>query len=390
MDQFSGSRSAVNSLTGQGWYSEYTTTTWDDYLDNALAKGWFASGPMSWPGKDNDHLIDSTMSTVTSYISATKDHAALLAWFWDDEPDLYQDNAPGARYLTELTHQYDTEHPVWINFVGYQYTHDDQGWANNRAREYCYLYNESIFGRKTMIADIVGIDYYPHEYSTAFSFCNLSDYLLALDRLRDWNYGLVPTATFIQPCDEARPGSSRLGTRTWSPPPNEAQVKNLIWLSFIHGVKVMSYFQYFEWFNTTPRPNLSPMQESLEWLEDLASVILSAPEDVATNVSVTVPSGYRVDFMTRLGENDDLYIFSGEVRDWGSDPIYYWPDPNDPTTAYFNIPTGSFTARFDVDGLADDTVITVYGENRTITSEAGYFEDTFDVHDVHIYVIGGN
>jgi hypothetical protein len=191
----------------------------------------------------------------------------------------------------------------------------------------------------------------------------------------------------VQPCDERPYGSAELGSRPWTPHPTSPQVKNLIWLNLIHGVRALSYFHFFTWFTTDPRPNLDVMQEAKEWIEDLTQVILSPAEDVTTDVSVTVPTGYRVDFMTRLDDEDNLYIFSGEVRDWGT-PVVIWPNYPSPTGAYFNVPTGSFTARFDVDGLADNTVISVYGEDRTITSEDGYFEDTFDVHAVHIYIIG--
>ncbi|NLF32336.1 MAG: hypothetical protein GX591_15780 [Planctomycetes bacterium] len=386
-DRFSDPLSTtINTLLSVGWYPEVNLPNWQDYLGRGQAQGWYAAGPGSWAGKASGHVIDSDLDSLAAYVAATKDHPALLTWFWDDEPDLYADNAAGTRLLHETTHQYDTNHPTWVNLVGYNFTHGDQGWSNNRAKEYCYLYNEPLLGERTLMADIVGLDYYPHEYSTHYDFCNLSDYLLAIDRLRAWNYDLVPTASFIQPCDEAAPGNPRLGSRTWSPPPTGPQVKNLVWLTLIHEVKVLSWFHHFEWVTNDPRPNLSAMQETVAWITDLTPVILSAGEDVTTGVSVTPADGYRVDIMTRLDDQENLYVFSGEVRDWG-DPVYIWPDPEDTSTAYFNIPQGSFTARFDVEGLPAGTAIAVYGEDRAITSEAGYFEDTFDVHDVHIYVV---
>ncbi|MBN2561346.1 MAG: PKD domain-containing protein [Phycisphaerae bacterium] len=377
-----------NAVLHTGYYLTYNLANWEDYLDECDEEGWWVAGPSLWAGKVPEDLASSDFNSVAQYVTTTRSHEALLSWFWTDEPDLHDDNAPGTRQLTDVTHANDTNHPVWVNLVGYDFTHGGSTWFTDHVKEYCYLYNEDVFGEKTMIADIIGMDYYPHEYSTYYDFCNISDYMLALDRTREWNYDLAPLAAYVQPCDERAYGTPGLGGRPWTPGPNEAQVKNLVWLNLIHGVKALSYFHFFSWFTTDPRPNLAALQEAKEWIEDLTQVILSPEEEVTTDVSVTVPTGYRVDFMTRLDDEEALYIFSGEVRDWGDPPVI-WPDPEDWTTAYFNIPQGSFTARFDVDGMADNTVITVYGEDRTIISEDGYFEDTFDVHDVHIYVIGG-
>lgn len=376
---------AVNTLFGEGWYLTHTAATWVDYLDRGWAVGWYGAGPARWEGKDGDHLIDSDMASVANYVVSARNHPAMFAWMWDDEPDAKSDNAPGVRYLTDVTHQNDTNHPTWVNLIGYGFTRGGSGAHQDRAKEYCYLYNEHIFGQKTMVTDILGFDYYVHEYSTKFDWVNLSDYLLAFDRLQEWNYNLMPAATFVQPCDEASPTNPQLAVPVWSPPPNEAQVKNLVWLSIIHGAKAINWFQYFEWYNSDPRPNITAMQQCYLWVQDLTQVILSAPEDVSVGVTCTVPQDYRVDCMARQAD-EMLYIFAGEVRDWG-DPVYYLPDPNDLTTAYFNIPQGTFTARFDVEGLPAGATVTVYGEGRTITSQAGYFEDVFDVHDVHIYII---
>ena len=58
---------------------------------------------------------------------------------------------------------------------------------------------DSVFGKKTMVADIIGMDYYVYEYSTHWPWSKLSDHLLALDRMQQWNYNLLPAAMFVEP-----------------------------------------------------------------------------------------------------------------------------------------------------------------------------------------------
>lgn len=178
--------------------------------------------------------------------------------------------------------------------------------------------------------------------------------MLALDRLREWNYNLLPVMTWIETCDIHNPADGY----TWTPAPTPTQLRNLAWLSVIHDAKGIQWFHYFE---PTPPENYAVMQTFLDQITALTPVVLG-PEDVETTVTDTEQGGGRVDVMVR--EHEGLvYVFAADVLGLAE------------------------TVRFDVEGLAAGTEVEVYDEGRTITASAGYFEDSFDSLSVHIYVL---
>ncbi|MBN2582731.1 MAG: hypothetical protein JXL80_06650, partial [Planctomycetes bacterium] len=298
---------------------------------------------------------------LVDYVQACWDYSpGLLAWSWIDEPDLYNVEPPTLRNWVELTHANDTIHPVWINMTGYNFTRgENEGWQEE-AKKYSYLYNGYLFnGQRTMMADILGFDYYPYEFASKFEWCNLSDYLLALDRLQEWNYNLMPAATFIEVCDQFAADDERLGDRDWTPAPTPAELKNLVWASIIHGAKAINWFQMFV---PTPEDNLEVMEEAVTWINDLTSVIL-APPGASVEVSDVEQGSGRIDITVREVD-DTLYIVAANI-----------------------ISGATETVQFNVEDLPASSVVDVYGESRSIISSAGHFTDMFDALEVHIYVI---
>lgn len=366
--------SCINTLYFEGYYPEHNIATWKDYIHNGYSQGWSVIGPGRWDGFKKRNPRSSDVSKLVEYVMATKDIPGLFGWVWDDEPNLGGRNkynpAEIYRKWTELTHAYDTNHPVWVLYYGYQFTHNGSRYQTNRMKEYCYLYNENIFGENTAIADIVSLDYYPYEYATWHDWVSLKDYALALDRARKWNYNLFPIATCIETQDLHDPqgkghdkpcGSPLRNNRGWTPGPDPVQLKNLIWLSVIHGVKAIQLFHYF---CPIPKENLVVLRKFKKQIEKLTPVILG-PEQSAIPVVKTEHNGGRVDIMVREKDHR-FYIIAANLEDEEE------------------------KVKFRIGGIPDGTTVEVYDEERTIKIQKESFSDSFEKLGVHIYIFPDN
>lgn len=363
----------VNSLLAEGWELVNTLETWKEYLRLANSYGFYVAGPNRWEGFNSDDPRNSNVDRLGEYVRQTRSFSDnLLAWFWDDEPDAGgQEKYNPATTIynwTRQTHQYDTDHPVWINFVGYNFTHGESDWHQNLMKEYCYLYNESLFGgQKTAVADIVSIDYYPYEYanqSAWSSWLSLEDYSLALDRIQAWNYNLLPVTTCIEtqdlhdyygighdnPCGFPR-------DYPWTPGITPIQLKNLIWVSIIHGVKGITYFHHF---CPTPDENIQVLQVARDQIEYLAPVILGPESEIPVRDQEL--NGGRIDIMTRSYVGNPI-IFAANLKNQDE------------------------TVKFTITGLPTNKMIHVYGEDRSLNAAEGSFTDSFKPLAVHIYMV---
>ncbi len=362
--------SCINTLYFEGYYPEHNIASWKDYIQSGYSQGWYVIGPGRWDGFDKQNPRASDTNKLVEYVTATKDFPGLFGWVWDDEPNLGGRNkynpAEIYRKWTELTHSYDTNHPVWVLYYGYQFTHNGSKYHTNRMKEYCYLFNEDRFGKKTAIADIVSLDYYPYEYATWHNWVSLEDYALALDRARKWNYDLFPIATCIESQDLHDPqkkghdkpcGSPLRNNRGWTPGPDPVQLKNLIWVSVIHGVKAIQLFHYF---CPIPKENVAVLQKFKKQIEKLTPVILG-PEQSGISIAKMEHNGGRVDIMVR--ENDHrFYIIAANLKEKKEN------------------------VTFRIAGISDGTTVDVYDEDRKINIQKGSFSDSFEKLAVHIYI----
>ncbi|NLX60173.1 MAG: hypothetical protein GXY74_13930 [Phycisphaerae bacterium] len=373
----------INCLHGQGWNVPDNPTGWINYVASASSVGLPVIGPAQgnyWPGGRTSNIYEDPpgsgiwvhatavdIDQLGVYVNSTKDHPAMFMWNWKDEPDLGGATeyipATEVKRWTDKCHELDGNHPHLVNIVGYSFTHGPEpNWNQERAQSYCFLYSDRHnvtmgtnlpFDRKTCCADVMAFDYYPYEYATRYTWCSLEDSLLAVDRLRGWNYNLIPTMTWIETCDiRSAPDYP------WTPAPTPTELRNMCWTNVIHGVKGIQWFHYFE---PTPSENYAVMAQFKTQITELTPVVLG-PEECDTEVTDVEAGGGRVDIMTRE-YNGQLYVFAAEIR------------------------AQTEVVRFNVDQLALGTQIAVYGEGRTLLSESGYFEDSFSPLAVHIYVV---
>jgi hypothetical protein len=156
----------------------------------------------------------------------------------------------------------------------------------------------------------------------------------------------------------------------WTPLIPTAMMKQSIYLSFIHGAGIVSYFPYWNIYYGFPRAAYASLKTEIEALTPMilstkATGFAHDARKVYKQVSVTAG---RVDATGRR-YNDQDWIIASRVYAHNED-------------------TDDITATFTVAGLTTGTNIVVYGESRNITAGDGSFTDTFSPEDVHIYQLG--
>ena len=348
---------------------------WKASLDEATVYSLHAMGPTVWEGLKGSHTgglerRDTNISMLRRYVNETKDHEAMLAWNWLDEPDLgnYSQYAPPfvVRSWTYESHKLDSQHPVFTGFVGYDFSSHTTQWHNIQEQTFSYLYNKDLFGgRKTFVADIYGMDYYPFEFFMDAwpqrGYICVEDMVDSMEIMRAWNYDLVPFLAFVE-VDGWADAST--------PPPTQAQIKQVSWLNVIHGAKIIGWF-----VNPNPPENAQAMKEFEEHITQLTPIVLG-PEVARTVTDDANVGGSRVDTMVR--ENGtDVWLIAVRVT-----------EPDEPQSG------DDLSVTFNIENFADGTAevfneTDVGGNLRTINVIGGQFTDSFAPNDVHIYKISG-
>lgn len=193
--------------------------------------------------------------------------------------------------------------------------------------------------------------------------------------------------------------------------PTGPQLKNELWLRVIHGVKAVEYFDLFcpqhkyqrdeaiafkgmMESGDVPLDKVVLAEKSLKYTPSTRTVAVEGVGNVvipANHATVTAGTDGRVDYMIRE-HNGETWVFAARVKQravaetfencsecGAGNPNKGWPDSNN---------TNTKTATIPVTGLTANTVVTVYGEGRTITSGTGTITDNFTDYDVHIYRMG--
>ncbi|MBM3212193.1 hypothetical protein FJZ33_08235, partial [Candidatus Poribacteria bacterium] len=368
---------SINTLHLVGYYTSQNVLTWKNYLDLAqgvtvseTGKHWMVVGPgrgefgklddgysMGKFATNNSNCSNPSSAADCSYVNYTKNHPALLGWTWADEPDMYAQhrtfdvddpNCKGAcvqRRILEKTHQQDTNHPMFgANLYGYHFYKEDPSTppSSGAAAHYSFLTNDAFFGKRTVLYDVMGHDYYPYEYASAGVQSTLEKYAKSIDNLILWNYDLHPFVPFIETQDvhdyDARTHDIRCGWKKpaeqYTPDPTGPQLKNLIWLSLTHGAKGIFYFNLF-----CPLRDyqLAVLREFKRDMTELTNVILKPPSNKAIyqtttylDVTVTLPwatasvtGGGRVDYTVR--EHDGrIWVIAARVASKAEG----WPNPS--------------------------------------------------------------
>jgi hypothetical protein len=158
--------------------------------------------------------------------------------------------------------------------------------------------------------------------------------------------------------------------------PTGAELRNQIYLSLIHGAKIIQYFNYF---CTDPPDRKADILSTLNQFQtDTTSYKDWILGGVSSKVTTSHLGGWAAATMAGTGRVDYTirelagvtYLMAARVKKATGDQ------------------SGSDTATLTVAGLPSSTVVAVLGESRNVTSGNGTISDSFADNGVHSYQIG--
>lgn len=375
----------VNCLYGQGfWPQDYSPAGWTEYVGLGEDAGLEIIGP---GGLFMNGLPARGIGSaeLEAHINACKESGAMLAYTWDDEPELggrTASNPPQSiSAWTYKTHELDPQRPVLVNLVGPYIDYVDGAYNREVSDGFFPMYNENAFGKKTFVVEIYSMDYYPVDWAAPHSRgAKMSVLASILDKMKERTYGMVPLSSFVETCNIRENDVSTVFDPTnWDPTPE--MLKMMIWINVVHGVKSLSWFPYH---SKTPEKNFPVMKEFIRQITTLTPVVLG-PE-LTTNIELTTDAEARIDYMIRE-YNGKTYVFAVRVSELEDGPNNTYADGDRNPDGYPDpVQNYAVKAQFTIPGLSAAT-IHVYDENRSLTLSNGQFEDQFEPYDVHIYEI---
>ncbi|UCC98436.1 MAG: hypothetical protein JSW66_00810 [Phycisphaerales bacterium] len=288
-----------------------------------------------------------------------KNDSTIVGWMHGDEPDNAQSLGAGKGYgppvLPEkIVEDYyrireaDPTRPVLLN-LGQGVAWD--GWYGRGVRKnHSEDYPEYVKG-----CDIASFDIYPAAHDKPEVAGNLWYVARGVGRLVQWTQG----RQVVWNCIEC--------TRIHNPDKKATphQVRCEVWMSIIHGSMGLIYFVH-EW---EPRFNESALLSDPEMLSAVTAVNQQIAELAPILNSPTAAGAASV------------------ASDNKAAPIAIMAKKHGGATYLFAVGMrgGQTTATFAVRGLAGERTVDVLGENRTLASENGVFQDRFADWDVHLY-----
>jgi hypothetical protein len=321
-----------------------------------------------WNGPTEEHLQQlkqAGMRVICSQNEVGLKHLndpTIAGWMHGDEPDNAQPLAGGKGYgppiLPEkIVESYnriraaDPSRPVMLN-LGQGVAWDawiGRGVRTNHPEDYA----EYAKG-----CDIASFDIYPVVQDNAQVAGKLWLVAYGVERLKQWDQGRP-----VWNCIEC----THIQNKDHKATPQ--QVRCEVWMSLIHGSRGLIYFVH-EW---QPRFDESALLSDPEMLAAVSRInhqigelapVLNSPT-VADGAKVT-PSNTAVPVATMVKRHGGaVYVFAVAMRD------------------------GQTRARFSVQGLSGQRAVEVLGEDRTLESKGGGFEDDFQPWDVHLYRLTG-
>jgi hypothetical protein len=285
------------------------------------------------------------------------DDPTILGWMHGDEPDNAQELPGSAGWgppvaPEKIAEDYrkmrlaDASRPVLLN-LGQGVAWD--GWYGRGVRSK----HPEDYPRYLEGCDIVSFDIYPAVHDRPEIAGKLWFVAQGVERLVRWSDG----KRVVWNCLEC----TRIGNPDRKPTPHEVRCE--AWMSLIHGSKGLIFFvhQFKPTFREAALLDDAEMVRAVTALNrqitELAPV-LNAPDAAATAVSANASVPVAT-LSKRL--NGVAYLFSVAMRG------------------------ASTTATFTFKDVIGDSKVEVIGENRTLSSKNGSYQDRFEPWDVHLY-----
>ncbi len=317
-----------------------------------------------WNGPTEEQLaaLKSQEMKLICHLNQTArkhlDDPTIIGWMHGDEPDNAQSQGRGKGYGPpiepakivedyEKLHQADPSRPVMLN-LGQGVAWDGyygRGVRTNHPEDY----PQYMKG-----CDIVSFDIYPAAHSHKDISGNLWYVAKGVERLVEWSAG----QKVVWNCIEC----TRIQADTKASP---HQVRCEVWMSLIHGSKGLIYFVH-EW-----KPKFNE------------SALLSDPEMLSAVTSINQQIQRLAPVLNQPNLPDAVKISS----DPAEVPIATLAKSYHGATYIFAVGLrhGKTTGTFTVNQLKGRKVLEVVDEQRTLSSENGVFQDTFNPWDAHIY-----
>lgn len=305
-------------------------------------------------------------------------HSHILAWHHLDEPDLPREKEEGV-YVPRQNPEMIKEgyqflrvnnigRPVFVTFSAHFMKELQDRYNDQKKKE--------LYPPLVNAADVVGFDMYPI-YGWGMP-CRLNYTASGVKQLKQLAGGR-PIYAWIETCKGSR----------WMPYEEQPDVlpehtRYQVWSALISGATAIGYFTH-AWF--PEYASFAPTQAMRDELARLNGQItrlsgaILAPYS-SRNISVEIScdeEGISLQnrFMATEYENY-LYLFV-QNADLGANA--------ESLGKYDQINPRGGTARIEVEGLREGSVIEVIDEDRVITASAGYFRDEFGPLCEHIYRI---
>jgi hypothetical protein len=191
-----------------GQVPEEALAAWRSFLDAAWSRGLRVIFHLPMKLRDNAAALDE--EAIDTLVRAFRDHPALLAWHTVDEPG---PRATPEKLLSvaNLVRELDPYHPVWINEATF--------W------EETLTYAEGA----QPACDVYSVDHYPIPDQGTLT---IAEWTRRLNRIVG---GRKPLFMWIQAFG---------AIEWWSREPTPAEVREMTYLSFIHGARGVLYFVY--------------------------------------------------------------------------------------------------------------------------------------------------
>jgi hypothetical protein len=303
-------------------------------------------------------------STALAYTNALSDHRpVIVGWLLYDEPDNAQPNGSGGygppmptSTIQQLYRQFktnDTTRPIFLNLsqgLGW----DSATWYGQGG----HINPDVDYPQYILGSDIVSFDIYPMASSDSAVAGRAWRVALGVDRLRQYAPSNHIVWCFIETSDIQGTGHEA----------TVPQIKAEVWMAIIHGATGITYFIHGKTSVSSfdDRALLRPENAARlagvtainNEVTSLAAVLKS--QSITGLVTLTnIVGTNEVDFMVKQ-RNGATYLFAVGMRDL--------------TT----------TKGFQFQNLSS-TEMEVIGENRTVPVTNGWFTDTFNGYEAHLY-----
>lgn len=307
--------------------------------------------------------------SVPGYDPEITDNGHILAWIYDDEPDMPSGSGTDLKpkqtpqQVTEKCDSIKKAYPdrlIFMTLTGH-FTIEQSKYPDDIRRT---LYPQYISN-----ADVIGFDIYPI-YGSGYA-AHLNRVGSGVSQLCELA-GQKPVYAWIETSK-----GSRWMTYEKQPDVLPVHTRNEVWQAITHGATAIGYFTHAWRPAFTEFAPTEEMRKELKRLNTqitrLAPAILAPPAKI--NISMNLANGLNC-HLKATDYDGFIYIFAlnmdlgeGAENARQFDPIY---------------PRGG-EAVFTIEGLKSSASIVVIDENRTILSEEGRFTDYFEPLAEHIY-----